>query len=258
MSPHRALAVLTVPVLLAAIVTSASAQQAPAQQVPAPKPAAPQAAPKAAAPKTAAPKAAAQKAPAQKASAPKASPAKGPAVGGWTSYVWTSSVTQTVPVIVEQAAAGAPARWSVVQQTTPAPLIVVNYWVVRGDARSYTLQITTHDQPDAAPLSVTQVTVDRASGRAIRSLIQRPKGVIATPESGLRPVRPADVTQGQPEDITVPAGRFTATHGTARGAEVWASDQVPALGLVKAKWPEGTLELRASSPTGAADLFKAK
>jgi hypothetical protein len=71
-------------------------------------------------------------------------------------------------------------------------------------------------------------------------------------------VRPADVTQGQPEEVTVPAGRFTATHGTAGGAEVWASDQVPALGLVKAKWQEGTLELRSSSPTGATDLFKAK
>jgi hypothetical protein len=251
-SPQRALAVLTVPVLLAALVTSAPAQQAPAQPAPAPKPAAPQAAPKSAAPKAAAPKA-----PARKAAAPKA-PTKGPAVGSWASYVWTSSVTQTVPVIVEQAAAGAPAKWSVVQQTTPPPPIVVTYGVVRGDARSYTMQITTHDQPDAAPLSVTQVTVDRASGRALRSLIQRPKGVIATPESGLRPVQPADVAQGQPEEITVPAGRFTATHGTARGAEVWASDQVPALGLVKAKWQEGTLELRASSPTGATDLFKAK
>jgi histone H1/5 len=216
-------------------VTSAVAQQAPA--------------PKAAAPKAAAPKAAARKA-----AAPKAAAAQGPAVGGWSSYVWTSALAQTVPVVVQQA--GGAGAWSVVQQTAPPPPIIVNYAVVRGDRKTYTLQITTHEQPDAPPLSVTQVTVDRASGRAVRSLIQRPKGVIATPESGLRPVRPADVAQGRPEEITVPAGRFTATHGTARGVEVWASDQVPALGLVKAMWQEGVLELRASNPTGATDLFK--
>jgi hypothetical protein len=127
---------------------------------------------------------------------------------------------------------------------------------VGGDRKTYTLQITTHEQPDSPPLSVTQVRVDRASGKALRSLIRYPKGLIATPESGLRPVREADVAQGRPEEVTVPAGRFTATHGTAQGAEVWASDQVPALGLVKATWREGTLELQAGSPTGATDLFK--
>ncbi|HEV8674048.1 MAG TPA: hypothetical protein VGX21_08380 [Methylomirabilota bacterium] len=189
------------------------------------------------------------------ATAPRATP-QGPAVGGWASYRWTSTLTQTVPVVVQQTTAAGPGALSVVQEAAPLPPVIVTYSVVRGDRRTYTLQITTHEQPDSPPLSVTQVTVDRASGKARRSLIRYPKGLIATPESGLRPVRETDVAQGRPEEITVPAGRFTATRGAAQGAEVWASNQVPALGLVKATWREGTLELRTSGTTGATDLFK--
>ena len=58
------------------------------------------------------------------------------------------------------------------------------------------LQIVTRPTADGTPLSVTQVTVDRASGKALKSVIKDKKGVIPTPESGLRPLRQAGV-QGE-------------------------------------------------------------
>ena len=181
----------------------------------------------------------------------------GPTVGAWASYRWTSTLTQTVPVLLQQTGAGGQMSLSVAQETVaPAPL-VVTYAVVRADRGSFTLQIVTQSGPDAPPLSVTQVTVDRASGKARRSVIRGPKGPVATPESALRPFREAAVAKGQKEEVVVPAGRFMAVRGAAQGADVWVSDEVPALGLVKAMWKEGMLELVGSGPSGAKDLLKA-
>ena len=132
----------------------------------------------------------------------------------------------------------------------------MTYSVVHSDARSYTLQIVTQERPDGTPLSVTQVTINRASGKAVRSVIRRPKGVVATPDSALRPLREASVPQGRPEEVRVPAGLFTAVRGSAQGVELWVSDKVPVLGLVKGVWNEGTLELIESAATGAKDHFK--
>jgi len=183
-------------------------------------------------------------------------PAPGPAVGASATYRWTSTVTETVPVLVQQPTAGGQVTLTVAQESAAPPPILVTYAVVRGDRRSYTLQIVTHQTPDGRPLSVTQVTVDRASGKARRSVTQRAKGVVATPESVPRPLREAAIARARREDVTVPAGRFTAARGAAQGAEVWVSDAVPVLGLVKGVWPGGTLELIASAPSGAKDLLK--
>jgi hypothetical protein len=180
-----------------------------------------------------------------------------PAVGSWATYRWTSTVKETVPVIVQQTGPGGQVSWSVAQETTSPPPIFVTYALVRGDGQTYTLQIVTQNQPDGRPLSVTHVTVNRRTGKAVRSVIRSPKGVVATPESGLRPVREAAVAQGRREEVTVPAGRLTAVHGTAQGGEVWVSDQVSPLGLVKGVWPQGTLELAASGTGGARDMLKA-
>jgi hypothetical protein len=97
--------------------------------------------------------------------------------------------------------------------------------------------------------------VDRASGKALRSVIRDKKGVIATPESGLRPFRQAGLT-GATEDVSVPAGRFSAVKAPHRNGTVWVSDRVPALGLVRAEFPEGVLELVRSGTTGAEDLLR--
>lgn len=180
-----------------------------------------------------------------------------PPVGSWAMYRWTSTLTQQVPVLVQQPGPGGRVTWSVVQESTTPPPLFVTYSVVRADRRTYTLQIVTQERQDGPPLSVTQVTVDATTGKATRSVIQRPKGVVATPESGLRPLREADIPRGAREDVTVPTGRFSAVRGTVQGAEVWVSDRVPALGLVKATWPSGTLELVRSETTGARDLLRA-
>lgn len=178
-----------------------------------------------------------------------------PAVGAWATYRWTATAKESVPVVVEERDAAGQVKRSVVQESVAPPPIFVTYSIVKAAAKTYTLQIVTSQDDGGTPLSVTQVVVDKASGKAVRSVIQYPKGVIATPESTPRPLREAALPQGSREDVTVPAGRFTAVRGTAQGAEVWVSDQVPALGLVKAAWPTGTLELVRSAPSGAKDLL---
>ncbi len=189
---------------------------------------------------------------------PAATPARGPAepaVGSWATYRWTSTLRQDVPVLVRQDGPGGQVSWSISRESAPPPPLYVTYAIVRGDAQTYTLQIVTQQRPDGPTLSVTQVRVDRASGKALRSVIQHPGGVVATPESGLRPFRQAAVP-GSQEDVSVPAGRFAAVRAPYRGGTVWVSDQVPALGLVKATFPSGTLKLVKSGATGAKDLLR--
>jgi hypothetical protein len=185
----------------------------------------------------------------------RAATAPGPAVGASATYRWTSSLRQEVPVIVRQQGPGSQVSWSVVPEAVaPAPLFVT-YAIVAGDAKSYTLQITTHQTPDGPPLSVTQIRVDRASGKALRSVTRTAKGTVPTPESALRPFRQTDV-KGTEEAVTVPAGQFTAVRAPYRNGTVWVSDRVPALGLVKATSSSGTLELVKSGTAGAKDLLR--
>jgi hypothetical protein len=182
--------------------------------------------------------------------------AQGPAVGSWATYEWRSTAKTDVPVLVQQpAASGGAATWSVDKESAAPRPIFETFSVVRGDAKTYVLQIVTRLTPDGAPLSVTQVTVDRASGKTLKSVIRDKKGVIPTSESGLRPLRQSGV-QGASEEITVPAGRFTAVKATHKNGTVWVSDRVPAMGIVKGQFPEGQLELVKSGTSGAQDLLR--
>ena len=182
--------------------------------------------------------------------------AQGPAVGSWATYEWRSTAKTDVPVLVQQpAASGGAATWSVDKESAAPRPIFETFSVVRGDAKTYVLQIVTRLTPDGAPLSVTQVTVDRASGKTLKSVIRDKKGVIPTSESGLRPLRQAGV-QGASEEITVPAGRFTAVKATHKNGTVWVSDRVPAMGIVKGLFPEGQLELVKSGTSGAQNLLR--
>lgn len=180
--------------------------------------------------------------------------AQSPAVGGWATYEWRDAATVDIPVLVQQPSASGAATWTVDKESAP-PRVFVTYSIVRADAKSYVLQIATRGSADGKPLSVTQVTVDRASGKALKSVIKDKKGVIATPESGLRPFREGGV-QGAREDVAVPAGQFTAVKTPHRNGTVWVSDRVPALGLVKGVFPEGQLELVKSGTGGAQDLLR--
>ena len=181
--------------------------------------------------------------------------AQGPATGGWATYEWRSTAKVDVPVLVRQPGTSGASSWSLDREASPPRPIFVTYSVVRGDAKSYVLQIVTRPTADGTPLSVTQITVDRASGKALRSVIRDKKGVIPTPESGLRPLRQASV-RGTSEEVTVPAGRFTAVKAPYRNGTVWVSDQVPALGIVKGVFPDGQLEVVKSGTAGAQDLLR--
>lgn len=189
------------------------------------------------------------------ASLPAAAQGQGPAVGSWATYEWRSSVKTEVPVLVQQPAANGPATWSIDKETAAPQPIFETFSIVRGDAKTYVLQIVTRLTADGPPLSVTQVTVDRASGKTLRSVIKDKKGVIPTSESGLRPLRQGSV-QGPSEEVTVPAGRFTAIKAPHRNGTVWVSDRVPAMGIVKAVFPDGQLELVKSGTSGAQDLLR--
>ena len=165
-----------------------------------------------------------------------------PVVGAWATYQWTSAVREEVPVLVKQEQPGGEPTWTVTKESAPPLPLFVTYAIVRGDAKTYVLQIVTRQTPEGIPLAVTQITVDRQSGTAVKSVTQRPKGLIATPESGLRPFRQAAV-KGATEEVGVAAGRFQAVRAAHPQGTVWVSDQVPAMGLVKATFPSGQLEL---------------
>jgi hypothetical protein len=181
--------------------------------------------------------------------------AQGPAVGSWATYEWRSTAKMDVPVITRQQDSSGASTWSVDRENVAPGPIFETFSIVKVDAKSYVLQIVTRTTPEGKPLSITQVTVDRASGKALKSVIRDKKGVTATPESGLRPMREAGV-QGTREEVAVPAGRFAAVKAPYRKGTVWVSDQVPALGIVKGAFPDGQLELVKSGTTGAQDLLR--
>jgi hypothetical protein len=179
-------------------------------------------------------------------------PRTSPAVGGWATCQWTSSVSQESVLVREQTPAARP------RGRSPGPRPAAHlrdYTPSCAATPTYVLQIVTQKTLDGPPLSTTQVTIDRATGKATKSVIQRPKGPIATPESGLRPFRRAAV-KGTDEAVAVPAGRFPAVRAPYQSGTVWVSDQVPALGLVRATFPNGHLELVKSGTTGAKDLLR--
>jgi hypothetical protein len=184
-----------------------------------------------------------------------AATSSGPAVGAWVGYRWTSSLSHEVPVVARQVGPGGQVTWAISRESAAPEPLFVTYGIARGDTRTYTLQIVTSRTLDGPSLSVTQIRVDRASGKVLRSVTQGPKGMVPTPADPLRPSRQADV-KGTQESVTVPAGQFMAVRAPYRDGTVWVSDQVPALGLVKATFPSGTLELVGSSPSGAKDLLR--
>ena len=185
---------------------------------------------------------------------PAATQTAAPAPGSWATYEWRESAQVEVPVLVQQPSTGGAVTWSIERQTAP-PHIFVTYSVLRGDEKSYVLQVVTRGSADGKPLSITQVTVDRASGKALKSVTRDKKGLVATPEKTFRPLRESGV-RGTREEVTVPAGRFTAVKSPYQNGTVWVSDQVPALGIVKGIFPNGQMELIKSSTTGAQDLLR--
>ena len=178
-----------------------------------------------------------------------------PVVGSGATYQWTSTLKQEVPVLVTQDQPGAQSTWTVsTESVTPVPLLVT-YSILRGDAKSYVLQIVTRQTMEGMPLAATQIPVDRASAKALKSVTQRPKGAVATPESRLRPFGQGAV-KGTEEDVAVPGGWFRAIRVPYQNGTVWLSDPVPAMGLAKAQRTTGQRELLKSSTSGARNLLR--
>lgn len=176
--------------------------------------------------------------------------------GAWATYRFESALKRTAPVVYKEVGPGGEVTWRVAEETvSPAPLYVT-YAVVKASATEYTLQVATSLEADGPPLSVTQIVVDRKTGKAKQSVIRRPKGLIGTVENELRPFREAGLPGGIREEVQVAAGRFTALRAPYKDGTVWVSDQVPAIGLVKAVFPHGTLELVRSAASGAKDLLR--
>lgn len=176
--------------------------------------------------------------------------------GAWATYRFQSARARTAPVVYKEFGAEGKVTWRVEEEAVPPAPLYITYAIVKASAKEYTLQVVTSLEPGGPPLSITQIVVDRQSGKAKRSVIRRPKGLIETPENELRPFREAQVSGGAREEVEVPAGRFPALRAPVRDGTVWVSDQVPGMGLVKAIFPHGTLELVASGASGARDLLR--
>lgn len=181
--------------------------------------------------------------------------AQAPAVGNWASYRWTSTIKEPQQVLVRETGADGKVTLRVEKVAAPAATLFVTYAIVGEQDTAYWLQVSTHEGPGALPLAVTQILVDKKSGKSLKSVTQRPKGLIETPENELRPLRESAV-KGDRQEVRVPAGSFVAIHAKVSGVEVWVSDRVAALGIAKAIFPNGVLELTASGQSGAKNLLK--
>ena len=185
-----------------------------------------------------------------------ASPA--PAAGSWATYRRTSPVTQTVSG-ADRAAAGAGVRQGHLvgdQRVPERPRGLRD--LRRGAGGPQDLCPPAHHpdiRPDSPPLSITQVTVDKATGKGCQERHPEAQGVSPTPEDGLRPFSRADIG-GTPEAVTVPAGTFQAAKGMAQGSTVWVADKAGPLNLVKMVGPRGTMELVKEGTGGVKDLLR--
>jgi len=180
------------------------------------------------------------------------------AVGSWATYRFTPSLPDRQQFIVRETMTDGTTRIRL-EEGPPEkrPTFAITYAIVGETAEGLVLQVTTHQTPEGLPLSTTQILISKKDGKAIRSQILGSKGLVPTPENELRPQRENRIS-GPREEISVPGGRYQAVRGKAGTAEVWVSDRVPVMGMVKAVLPNGTLELLKASPTGAKDLLKGR
>lgn len=179
-------------------------------------------------------------------------------VGSWATYRFTPSLPDRQQLIVRETMTDGTTRIRL-EEGPPQTrsVFAITYAIVGETAEGLLLQVTTHQTAEGPPLSTTQILISKKDGKAIRSQILGSRGLVVTPENELRPQRENRIT-GPREAVTVPAGTYQAVRGKVGNAEVWVSDQIPAIGVAKAVRPDGTLELLKASPTGAKDLLKGR
>lgn len=143
------------------------------------------------------------------------------------------------------------------------------YSIAAKEQVGYWLQRTTHIQsPDSQPLSITQTLLDSETHEPLQYIMHRPPNmgrpavVIDLPlaEMGKNEIFPTPLTNDFSDSgsLQVDAGTFAVK--TARIDDkftVWASPEVPVLGVVKVETPDWTMELFRIDPY-AEDLLTSK
>jgi hypothetical protein len=145
----------------------------------------------------------------------------------------------------------------------------VAYSIAAKEQQAYWLQRTTHMQsPESQPLSITQTLLDGETHAPLRYIMHRPPNMgrpavvvdLPVAEMGKDEIFPTPITNDFSDSgaLQVAAGTFAVK--TARIGEeftVWASPDVPVLGVVKVEAPDWTMELFRIDPY-AEDLLSPK
>lgn len=182
----------------------------------------------------------------------------GEKVGSYATYKWISKVETKKDVIYKTVTPDGKVSYKVTKETERPKPIYLTYSILKATGKDYLVQIVTRDGKDTEPLSISQILVDRKTGKGLKSVVKSPKDlpVAYTPGKEILHISEKAVKDGKKVTITVEGGTFGCLQGTFNGNEVCISDEVPTLGIVKATVEDGTLELIESSQTGARDLIK--
>jgi len=179
-------------------------------------------------------------------------------VGSYATYKWTSKIEATGDVIYKTVSPDGKVSYKVIKEAVSPRPLYLTYSILKKTAKSYLVQIVARDGKDTEPLSISQVLLDRKTGKGLRAVIKSPKGipVAYTPGRDFIHISERAVKDGKKMTVTVEGGTYSCLQGRFNGQEVCVSDEVPGLGIVKAIAEDGTLELIEGSPVGAKDLIK--
>jgi hypothetical protein len=181
-------------------------------------------------------------------------------VGSYATYKWTSKIEATIDVLNKTVSPDGKVSYKVTKESVKPKPIYLTYAILKATDKDYLVQVITREAKDKEPLSISQVVIDRNTGKGIKAVIRSPKGVPLSypPGKELIHVQEKVVKDGKKVNITVEGGAFNCLQGTFKGQSVCVSDEFPTLGIVKATLEDGTVELVESSPTGAKDFIRKK
>ncbi len=181
-------------------------------------------------------------------------------VGSYATYKWTSKMEATKDVLYKTVSPDGKVSYKVAKETVKSKPVYLTYSILKATNKDYLVQIETRSEKNKEALSVTQVLMDRKTGKGINAVIKSPKDVPVPfpPGNELIHISEKAVKDGKKVNVTVEGGTFNCFQGTFEGQDVCVSDEIPTLGIVKANLKDGTAELVESSLTGAKDLIKKK
>lgn len=178
-------------------------------------------------------------------------------VGSYATYKWRSKVREG-NVLYRTVALDGSISYKVVKEPIEAKPFYFTYSILKATENDYLIQIVAQEGKDTEPLAISQILVDRKTGKNLKAVIKSPKGAALpfSPVEELTPISEKAVKEAKKVNITVEAGSYECLNGTFKGQEVYVSDKIPTLGIIKATLKGGMIELVSSSPAGARDLMK--